>query len=378
MIERDKVNRKSHPKPQGIANDIYRYFGTLFRPMITTENPSTISQIPEQWYVKNEDVHQALDQCITGNLNQRILLVGHTGIGKSSIVRNYFSNSMNPTIVDNYLILPFYFDSQNTRGALEFDLLKPKIFAACEMIKDKYKIRYNKTSLASFIKSHRYDLLFRGSVGFDTPLIKRLDALERENPYAYTAELLKYFIIKSELSGVKIVIDDIDTVQPEKLQIEFALSACKFTYCLQNHHNPQKQYFSTLLLISCRPHTEASLKADRVFRGMAFEQAVYIKRPVKLRALFERRFQAALSDPSITSGIEKRDSFGAAREILFRIVDALSEIDPDFLLGINNFSVRNALKTLQEILSNRRYIQKNKTVSPHFKLNISDFNITNS
>ena len=93
--------------------------------------------------------------------------------------------------------------------------------------------------------------------------------------------------------------------------------------------------------------------------------------------IFKRRFNAALKLPHVSSSIQEREKFDISKKVLFQVVKRASEVDPDFLLGINNFDVRNTFNLLKPVLQNGTYLQKNSGMHSHFQIDsISDFIIS--
>lgn len=387
MDNRIKINAKFGTSSLQNQGNLGKYFRRILSPMLSSEDPATSSDIPSNWYVKNETLHDDMDKLLSLRQNQRVLIVGHTGIGKTTFLRNYFGRSPNPSIISNRLIIPYYFDGMDIREDEDpKDKLRAKIMAACELIENQYNLKFEKPEFIEFIKNNRPDLLYTDQLEYGISITDRYNNFAQNYPYAYCAELIKYFMLKSPIINVTVVVDDIDTIRFQEHILAFAASASRFTYCLQNNDGDlksKKSSYTTNLIFSCRPETEQLINKERnsgraVLKGFPFEKNFEISKPVSLSKLFQTRFDAAMSDGKIVKSIQNIEKFNEYKEILDEIVLSVSDIDPDFLVGINNYNVRESLSMMQSVISNGRYIQPKGEVTSHFNINIDDFKITNA
>lgn len=381
---REKINSRYFMGQSSHPNDLYRYFSKILKPMVASENPGPTSPNPDDWYVPNLELQEKVEVAVQTPLNERIMLVGHTGIGKSAFIRHFFSASANPRIEDQILYLPYYFDpvsvDNQTNG---IDLIQPKVQAACKKLQLHNNINFNHDLFFNFINGHRSDILYPNDLPFDATEAERINSLQQNRPYQYYAELLKFFVVNSPIKKIVIIIDDIDTVEPVDLQARIIASAARFTYCLHNIYHEDEGHpsinpdsgFQTLLLISCRPNTRSNLSRSEVLKGMPFERSIELDAPVSLEDLFEARFNATLANPNLSEQLANRAQFTEYKNILNDVLASISEINQRFFLGINNFDVRNSLEVMQKVLSNRRYVQQSRPVQQHFILNRNDFRI---
>ncbi len=307
--------------------------------MLSAENPASSAIYAEDWYIENQKLHKDMDAIIETRLNHRVMIVGHTGIGKSSFIRNYFGHTSNPHVQNDILFIPFYFDPISLNGSSpSFSLIQPKIEAACRLVMNKYVVDYNDELLHNFINGHRADLLHPSGLRFDATIEEKITYLRMNSPFEYASELLKYFCASSPVKKIVLIIDDIDTVEPLYAQGTITADAARFTYRLQeiyqdkesNFQLDSEKSFQTVLVVSCRPNTYSSFSRSEVLRGMPFEKPIVIDEPVELPELFKRRFEAALRDPQISKQIHERETFEECRDILLDTVTAIAEIGNTF------------------------------------------------
>ena len=238
MPHRQKINKiddRSSGFEQKSKGDLYKFFNIILNWVLASENPGIYSKNERDWYVNNESIEKEFSDTIEPSLHQRILLVGHTGIGKSSFIRNNIVTGMNPVIDDETLYIPLFYDSRNIAANNLEGTLQAQITSACVLLRDSGGFKYIKNEHLKYIKSHRADLLYDGAKTLelsDKALMKRF---RKKNSYAYYAELLKYFAKKSNIKRILIVVDDIDTVDELDTRTRIIHSICRLTYCLQNN-----------------------------------------------------------------------------------------------------------------------------------------------
>jgi hypothetical protein len=347
----------------GKPSDLHRRFQKAFDAVVAVENPAVARHEFRDWYVSVPYIESALNESTTGEIDSLRFFLGSTGIGKSTMLRYVFQAAQEPIIRDDYLLVPFCFNSRQTT----IDVFNPVARAASRHLSETLSIPFDSKELYASVKRYRPDLLeLDRTLPESATDEQRLQAFQRHEETHYELEKLKWFLTHSPLKRVILVIDDVESLEFDAVE-QLILDICKAYAHLQNQI-PRK--FSVKCIISCRPSTYALLRKKHWYGVYSFDEPLSIQTAVGLQELFTARFRSALKKLDLAS---RKDEWERAYGVLMKIVSHVSDKYEIRLTHLCNNNVREALREFKQLLMNRRWFQRNKVVTPSFTLQEGDF-----
>jgi hypothetical protein len=349
----------------GKPNDLYRRFRKTFDAITSIENPAIARNEPKDWFVSEPIVETALQESASGEMDSIRFFLGSTGIGKSTMLRHVFEAAHAPLIKDDYLLIPFCFNSRWPA----IDVFNPTTAAASRYLSDAQGLAFNAQAFYKSIRADRPDFLELDPALPETATDdERLSAFKRLNLASYELEKLKWFLSQSTLKRVVLIVDDVESL-PFDTQATFILDICRAYVHLQSQ--PARK-FTVKCIISCRPSTHSLLQMQPWFSVYSFEREVTIPNAVDLEALFSARFRSALIQLQGTDTARTED-WHKAYDILLRLIRQVSDKYAIPLTHLCNNNVRDALYEFQQLLTNRKWFQRDKVVSPAFAIRETDY-----
>jgi hypothetical protein len=278
------------------------------------------------------------------------LFIGLAGIGKSTVLRNYFKlGQQNDLIRDKFVLLPY---SCNTLTST----LTPSMFFASKLrvVTDKLTellpspINYDE--LWDYIDKNKPDVLRRYRKFKFVSKISDLETLANNDEFAYQAMLIKYLFAMPHFHHLKqiiIVFDDVEAINHDKRHdfIEFAYHAFS---CL---NNKDRDYHVKLLLAE-RPHTRDE------FHSLNWQEQrpdINITIPASLKEIFLSRhcYVMEIKNPDAVQRELWQNSF----QILCQLISKLDQYGREFILELTNYNIRNAMIAVESMLAQGRWFQ---------------------
>ncbi|MBI4708162.1 MAG: hypothetical protein HY761_09625 [Candidatus Omnitrophica bacterium] len=250
---RFKINDTIKPTAsfQG-SSDYYRYFKYYFdfylSPNPDLENLDHATEL----YVKNAEIETLLESAYS-NQSFCQMLVGHTGIGKSTIVKNYFDVMRpNPVFRDDNIIIPYYCIAHiKQKDPSKF--FTSNMQTVADRLIERTGQRLDREGFWQFIDNNKPEVIRRHRIGEFKSINEDLDAVAAHDPFAYASFLIKFLLMydcNRVFNNIILLFDDVEALDSTKRKpyIDFAYH----TYsCFKNKDAP----YHVKLFISERPHT---------------------------------------------------------------------------------------------------------------------------
>ena len=353
-------NLSSAPGFYGIS-DYYRYFKYYFDYFLNPRPDFDKLIENENIYIENEKVETLLS-FVRDEQSYCQLLVGHTGIGKSTIIRNYFKLFKHtPQITDDTIIVPYFCDNLTEDLSADVFFASNLQYVADELIK-KLEKPIDKEVFWHFIHDTKPEVLTRHRKGEYVSWKDDLTILMNDGRFAYSSFLLKYLLSFKENSCFKhivLILDDIESIDNKNVRKSYINFAYHAYECLKNKDND----IHIKLIIAERPHTREE------FHSKDWEDQksdIDIWHPPAIEKLFEIRHKYVLS--KIATDAIDRPSWQTSYEFLCFLLNKIERFDGGLFLGLNNFDVRKSLRSVEYCLSQGTWFQTTKPKSEAFTI----------
>lgn len=312
-----KKNRNFEPKAPQSKNAMYKKFSNIFDLIFDPNRYSLDDTFNKGLYLSNAQVEDDLATFIKHPGNNFAVMVGDTGIGKSTYIRKNICSKKVPTIRGDKVFIPFYGNAESVEYTACKSVIRSALDAAIDTIENSTKVLITPEKLYNYIEGHNKRYLFLADNSRQMSKKERLKALLEIDPYAYKAEELKYLCEYSHINDVILVLDDFEGL-PNLTQYPFIEALHTYFQCTQN--NTENNY-SSKLLISLRPETYGMFKRTNVFNTYKPNHIIRIKTPVALKSLLIQRFNYLKSQKIIYGKISNMDAFEEASETFLDILD---------------------------------------------------------
>jgi hypothetical protein len=361
MFNRLKINQiyEAH-EAMGEMNDIGREFSQTIN-RIKQENQKTTSIC----YVKNPKIESQLQDVKDQDQSNFSILIGETGIGKSTYIRKVFGNDTNPEIINNCISVPFFMNRMYLTKDNHLLRFKEKIQATARLILGE-DADYEEISedFYQFIKSKNKHLLEIKDFFAKATNKEILADVKKEDFYGYYTELLKYACIKKNIQKIVIIYDDWESISELDVLFELINIGCHFYECCAQSLKEEKIIVTTVMAI--RPSTRLALANKEWFSAYTPYKEIMIREPVDLKSIYLAQIK---NDPMRKNTTREEEVF----EILDKYVNGLPQVWCNMLTEYANYNIREALNMLSGIITNRRYIQGGATPMYYFKAEEEDF-----
>lgn len=374
------MRTRRNANPKNIQNlgmsDIYRFFRHYFDFYLPPNPDMGNLEDRTDLYVNNDVVEEQLRAFSESEQSFCQLLIGSTGIGKSTILRNYFKlwHADLPVHEDKIIISYCCNTVVNLPDPISF-FTAPLRIATDQLIQLSGTDSIDYDSLWQFIHHNKADTLRRyrpWDVLHSSSKRDDIKYLAEGDPFAMHALLLKYMLSKpgfSHIQQVILILDDVESL-PLSARDEFVSYAYHAFSCLSNKDDS----YHVKLLISERPHSRDDLHRKYDWREQ--KPDIVVNRPCSLKDLFKMRYRYAKE--RLSSDIAMRDKWRESHDILLQLVDCIDRHGSDFLLNLANYNVRDALFSLEYCITHGGWFQIGKTRQPQFSIHTANtaFNLT--
>jgi|GEM_PF-6446265 len=371
-MDRYRINEQFPAIPAYARNDIYRQFIPVFNTIFSAESLAVEHKDGDAGYVRNREVEENLRTFLNSPVNHINLVVGETGIGKSTYLRKIFTADQNPTISKNELFIPYFLNGRTVTTENYREVFVKQIRAAYNLCRKEFPAElktFDYEEIYSFINEHNSGLLEVGDFFDDLSPKEVLALLKQDDPYAFYAEMLKYVSHKTTIKTVMVIVDDVEAIEDTKTQNLFVHQVCRFHKCLKN---VGERKFNGITIISIRPFTVKLLKNTNWFRAYTSNNDLNIPKPAALARIFLARFDYVLNKHH-GEHYKDKERFENAREILERV---FYKFETDLLSYVSilcNYNIREAIKLTGRVISNRRFVQGNVAVREQFTIQLDQF-----
>ena len=373
-------------------NDIFEilfdpdyYEGTKFGKYYTQINEYGQSSI----YVK-DPLEEELEEIVQQKTDVIKYLVGFTGIGKTTLLRNYFGVfSRDIEVVDDKLIIyiSFYYanlSSDKPQKSVEDEIIKYLSRAIQLLSKNNPQMNFGEyffwNSFFDFVEDNKPTILEAEDLVPDMNLavegkktnskenvIEKLQKACKENRMDYYSSLLK-FILKgsTKIKNIIFIYDDIESKEGifHRPLVEVARHVHS---CFSTNKDIYVKTIVSLRAYTYRSNIDRQLEARRE----SVEKNTILKREaVDPHKIFEKRFNY------ITNNII-RGGNPQAEEQLFLVENEIERKFGVFVLPLVNMNLCHAMQMYYSILTNVQWISVNEQESEgRFKVNASSYRLT--
>ncbi len=372
-------------------SDIYRRYRLQINKLISSSDIRPGSEEEKQLYVPDEDTESKLQDIYDDESDSLSLLIGYAGIGKSTVLRNFFnfSNSaISESREQNAIIFPMSCNGKILDDKEIVEDFTIRISSVCSFLEKKFPALaawFNSSngqhSFFDYINDTNPKILehvpYNRSIGSSPSELESLKlsyAYERER-FTFMVTKLKYYLgrIDCRYHKLIVILDDIEPL-PYHAQKSLIMQYVRFYECMRNvsETNSEKKYIINML-ISIRPHTNRILNSENDFKAYYVTREIIKEDMVDLHQLFSKKI--LYYSKEIT--IENKESWDTATKVLLILSGKFNGKYRNLIKNISLLNSRDALKFYSLILSNRIWIQKNADKTAEFTINENDYIFNN-
>ena len=401
-----KINQISALRNEVCArNDLFTRYKKQMEVLLSTNDTRLGTQKDIDFYIRDSVIEDELSSVCDDKIDSFSVLIGYGGIGKSTVLRNYFGyGNSSPSLLSNgkVLVFPTSFNNMIISDSLDLSDREYRVKAAQD-IKNDLACRID--SVCSFLEGcfHGLKEMFdsdQGQISFyqfvketnprvleHLPYNLRLNVKSEEEKklklaYAWsndrficTASKLKFYLNNSLCPCKKIIIilDDIEPL-PYVMQAELVMQYVRFYDCMKNVAlNMNGQEYLVNLLISIRPHTYRVLKGYKAFKSYYVTREILKKEMVDLNTFFNVK----LDYYSKNIEVNNEEAWKESRQILSRLSAKFNNKYANMVKNICLWSARDAMKAYVTILTNRVWIQRDMAKTAGFTIREDDYIFNN-
>lgn len=386
-------------------NDLFTRYRKQMEVLLSTNDTRLGSKKDKDFYIKDSIVENELSFVYNDEIDSFSVLIGYGGIGKSTVLRNYFKyGNCLPTLLDDEKVLVFptsfnnmviseqeEFADREYRTKIARDIkedLACRTDSVCSFLESRFhglkemfdsdqgqECFYqfvNKTN-PRVLEHMPYDLRFNAKSDEEKKL--KLSYAWSEDRFICCASKLKFYLSNPICPCRKIIIilDDIEPL-PYIMQVELVMQYVRFYDCLKNVAPDMDGQASLVnLLVSMRPHTYRVLKGYKAFKAYYVTREIFKKDMVDLNTFFNMK----LNYYSQNIDVNNENAWKESRQILARLSGKFSNKYANMIKNICLWSVRDAMKAYTTILTNRIWIQRDMTKTAGFTIREDDYIFNN-
>ena len=310
-------------------------------------------------------------------------LVGYTGVGKTTLLRNIFQIfDRDVNEIDNNLVIYFSFYSMSSaRSGEKKDIVQKAVIDALEMAITylsglsyaerliSYNDEYYK-GLFEYIYENNKMLIhsYRNSPKYTDDLNEKniyrviLNWLEDKDPFDYTLCQLKYYLKKYEeknnrkLKNIILIFDDIEakSIEYHNEVIELAWHIKK---CLQAFKD-REYNFKCLITLRNYSFRMQQIRLKEAFREINKNDVILKDQVPNLSEVIGVRLKYVLQHKKILESVKEPDTWKQAAEKLDLILSKLYGQYDKMLLSLTHNDIFKSMSLLMRIITNKNHLGK--------------------
>lgn len=352
-----------------VKNDLFRkfrdYFVGVAEKGFGQHDPyGTDSYIPV-----NPSAQEGIMDTLSQKTDNICPIVGATGVGKTHLLlyclKTFYSANEIPANTpviferDGHFDLVYYSD---------FTITEPKVLqnpdllflAKIEAMSDLIHSRFNPTEevdVQAYIEKNKLEVTH-----YET------DDRKFEEVLFSLSCLLSLPCIPVE--NIIFIFDDLESLTEGQ---QYTLME-NFLVFFDNLKEKAKRKFRTKFIFALRNNTYANIYKEDFYNTHRADRALSVTVFPTLSALFERRFEIIIKEGTAKKS-KNIDEWKKAKEKLMEVSKRVDRSYTNLLINLNNKNAGKALESFLDILSNRRWTQKNVNPAASFKVSEEDFYI---
>lgn len=337
------------------------------------------------YYVRNR-VDNFIDYFCQTTVNKTAAIVGPTGSGKSSTIRNRFGLDLGPTIQENELRIPFYFDNRiDTSKKANLDHIISQIELATTYLKQKLKIEVTAKSVIEFIKQTKETLVAEAAINqnlLNLPSDAEIvESLKQKHYLGFVVSSLKHVLHEAHtkftpIKYVYLLADDIEAIEEDENIVSTIRTILSCQTCLENMGGLEKPTILCTLL-SMRPATYEALKRADQVNGFTIPSRPEQLEPINILDMFKQKLDVNIKVEQVA---ENKKHWKTAFRIVENICDSLRYHHANFFIGISNYNIRQACQLIERVLIHSHWYENSDTpaeaVQGAINLSEDDYHMT--
>lgn len=346
-----------------------------------------------------DPLEEELKKIHQSSKNEFKFLVGLTGMGKTTLLRNYFKIiDRDIKISDNDIIIYislYYADllSDSPQTSIKNEIVKYLIRTVKKLIETHTYIYTDKETFwidyYNFIVSNKPTLLENDNVVptstfFDDifspisyeKIIKKLECACKNNALEYYSSLIKFVITRIQKSyNIFIIYDDIESKEEKfhKPTVELARHIHSCFSAIENSEITIKTIVS-LRAYTFRCNIDRQSQARREF---IHHDTILKKESVSLLDIFNKRFEE-IEEAQLTKNNTKNiESYNQAKEQLNYVAKSLDRIGGQLIYNLSNYNICDALLIYCNVMINLDWIAEDESENGGaFQIDHKNYRIT--
>lgn len=363
-----RPNTSEIPSESTQKNDLYRKFHQYFCGATEKEFRQYDYYGKDGYISVNPLVESRVLDVLKHNVDEILPLVGATGVGKTYLllyclkmyynVDNIPSNTPALFPHDDAYDLVYYSDFNVMETSVLEDpraLCFAKIQAMYERVKEHFNISHD-PNVEAFIHDKKLEIKFYC-----------------DSNKEYEEELYKLTLLLDSayipLKNVVFVFDDLESLTEDQ---QFLLMH-NFLILYENLKSKTGKYCSKFFFC-LRNNTYLNIYKQDFYNTHRANRAEFISFVPSLSQIFERRFDIILKSEKVKKAQNKK-TWELAKDILIDISERVDRSYAQLLLKLNNNNISKALDDFLNIISNRRWTQRNMNPAASFTIEGEDYYI---
>jgi hypothetical protein len=348
---------------------LYRRFRKIFETVLATTNPALEYRDWAKWYIPMPALEQALYDTLFDNSADHLhFLVGHTGIGKSTVLQKLIGTDTGTHMPQRSSYVHYL--SFNPRFIRDdaglMKVLCAGYRAASYRLRDICQKTFTDNELTDFMVANCEEVLLRPDLPFNATTLQFFQTLLETDRRAYELVCLKKLALETDIEHLCIVVDDLESLTVP-LQLAAIREVVHAHRCLIRNKG-RKHKVSTLIVL--RPDTYAFAKQQVDLSPFGF-QAVDFGKPVDLYDLMKVRFDDALRSAEADRTALKSD-WRTSIDVCCGVMKELGAYSTDCIVALANSNVREALNLFTGVLRNGHWFERNR--NPYAAIHVEECN----
>lgn len=385
---RFKINR-AYANSYQLKGKLYHQYRSIFFELLKEDDYGLPGIAPRDLFIEmpESQIGQEL-KSLFGDGDQKSVLIGYTGMGKTVNIKHYVCESRKPILQNDYLVVPFCYnkDIYAKEETIKLFIAQTLMSAArCLANEFKFDLSEETKRFHSYVHQNGGNIFLDPEKPLKQPSFDEdFEYANKTNPVNLHIHLLEYLLgitaKNKRISGVFFIVDDIELLE-NHLEM-FALKIhMKLHQAFSITEYTQKRDYSVKTLISARPHIyRHALHDSRVLKGLNWDSMNQVRLTVTppIKEIVEKRISLMLKHYNTNDYEEANDIIHDLLETIEREFSRIEGWPPldDFMLGINHYNIRKSLKTFYRVLTSSK-LQSNDAEHGAFgRVRKEDFYIT--
>lgn len=337
------------------------------------------------YYVRQPDIERELDKFVKPPTDDGKYLIGFTGIGKTTLIKNYFKIRRGaPLLNDNGALIAylsvFSYKIEDTKGLSRIfvSFLQTITAELRKKVKFNPQNQQDQNDFYEYCRINRIndvieDINFGSHPESKNQCLKRF---KKSSAITFYSMLISFLIEKAhatqnmEISKVILIYDDIES-QKSDLHIPFIENAELVAAVLRDI---TKRNYVVKSLIAMRNYTFRYHYSRNSDARRDYAEDVILKTTIPpLREIFKKRFQMYDHNSDIKEIIPSKQRWISSTKVLEKVVENIADFG-NIISSISNYDIAHSIKLFLRILTNHKWFAPNESYyEGAYSLNPTDY-----